>query len=305
MNNQLQFNFSNQEIDYNLILNKLQDYMLNENVIEKSIKNKLINDKLINGKKIKVINDYVKNDNVKNDNEKIDIVKIDIVKIDIVKIDNIVKIDDIVKNDDTEIKKPINSLFFPKEKDSLFWCFYIMKNGDSNYEMIEFKNLIVEKKLKIEYVEKLRKEKQLIKTYKFATLTHIENQLANEIRIDINTFLTLCVLENLNVFYVNKNTYFELQMNDTNIIHLIKKSTNKYGFTFGYVIDNKESETITNYRNELFKIDNINKPIKSISMYKVQELIDFCQTLSIETINSETKKNKNKNDLYETLIQYF
>jgi hypothetical protein len=174
--------------------------------------------------------------------------------------------------------------------------------------MIDFKNLIVEKKIKIEYVEKLRKEKQLLKTYKFATLTHIENQLANEQRIDIYTFLTLCVLENLNVFYINKNTYFELLMNDTSTIYLIKKgfvNGNKYVANFGYKIDNKESEELTKYKNEFYKIDNIDKPIKSISAYKVQELIDFCNKLSIETVNNETKKNKNKNELYESLIQYF
>ena len=55
----------------------------------------------------------------------------------------------------------------------------------------------------------------------------------------------------------------------------------------------------------MLKIDNIDKPIKSISAYKVQELIDFCIKLSIEYVNNETNKNKNKNELYESLIQYF
>jgi hypothetical protein len=124
----------------------------------------------------------------------------------------------------------------------------------------------------------------------------------------MNTFLTLCVLENLNIFYISKNTYYELLMNDTNVIHLIKKgfaNGNKYGANFGYKTENKESEEITKYKNEFYKIDNIDKPIKSISSYKVQELIDFCNKLSIETVNNQTNKHKNKNDLYESLIQYF
>jgi hypothetical protein len=283
----------NENIDYNIVVNKLQDYMLNEDKIETAIKNKIISSK----------NDKSNYKNKKSDeklNEEPNKVLQD-------------------KPDKTE------SLFFPMEKDSLFWCFYIMKNGEAKYEMIDFKNLIVEKKIKIEYVEKLRKEKQLLKTYKFATLTHIENQLANEQQIDINTFFTLCVLENLNVFYINKNTYFELLMNDTSAIHLIKKSfnngnvngnrngngngnrnrNNTYTANYGYKIENKEGEEITNYKNEFYKIDNIDKPIKSISAYKVQELTDFCNKLSIETINNETKKHKNKNELYESLIQYF
>ena len=109
----------------------------------------------------------------------------------------------------------------PKQKDSLFWCFYILKYGEQNYEMLENINIVLEKKLKIDYVEKIRKEKQIVKSHKFATLTHLENQLANEEKIDLPTFFTLCVIENINILYVCKKTYFELLMNDDkiNIIH--------------------------------------------------------------------------------------
>ena len=287
MNFQDKLFLQNEDTNYNIVVNKLQDYMLNEDKIENSIKNKIVHNKSICKKE----NNYMNNKQDKTYHN---------------------KEDKIINDESNKVlqSKPekTEDIFFPLEKDNLFWCFYIMKNGEASYEMIDFKNLIVEKKIKIEYVEKLRKEKQLLKTYKFATLTHIENQLANEQRIDMNTFLTLCVLENLNVFYISKNTYYELLMNDTSIIHLIKKDFskgNKYAANFGYKIENKESEEITKYKNEFYKIDNIDKPIKSISSYKVQELIDFCNKLSIETVNNETKKNKNKNDLYESLIQYF
>jgi hypothetical protein len=199
------------------------------------------------------------------------------------------------------VKNAKELIFFPKEKDSLFWCFYIMKFGDIKYEMLENKSLVVEKKFKIEYVEKIRKEKQLIKTHKFATLTHIENQLVNENKIDLPTFLTLCVIENLNIFYTHKKTYFELKMNDTEENHIVCRSDNpiKYGYEG---INNKKIET---YKTALFKVDNIEKPVKSISSYKVQELIEFCNKLGIGIVNKETNKNKSKNHLYESLIQYF
>ena len=301
MNFQDKLFLQNENTNYNIVVNKLQDYMLNEDKIENSIKNKIIHKRPDNNK-------YNNNNNSNNNNNEKDNVYMN-KKED----KNYEKNYDKIINDDSNKvlqSKPekTEEIFFPSEKDNLFWCFYIMKNGEASYEMNDFKNLIVEKKIKIEYVEKLRKEKQLLKTYKFATLTHIENQLANEQRIDMNTFLTLCVLENLNIFYISKNTYYELLMNDTNVIHLIKKgfaNGNKYGANFGYKTENKESEEITKYKNEFYKIDNIDKPIKSISSYKVQELIDFCNKLSIETVNNQTNKHKNKNDLYESLIQYF
>ena len=288
MNFQDKLFLQNENTNYNIVVNKLQDYMLNEDKIENSIKNKIIHKRPDNNKYNNEKDNVYMNKKQDKNYEK-----------------NYEKNYDKIINDESNKTEEI---FFPLEKDNLFWCFYIMKNGKASYEMNDFKNLIVEKKIKIEYVEKLRKEKQLLKTYKFATLTHIENQLANEQRIDMNTFLTLCVLENLNVFYISKNTYHELLMNDTSVIHLIKKgfsNSNKYVANFGYKIENKESEEITKYKNEFYQIDNIDKPIKSISSYKVQELIDFCSKLSIQTVNNETKKQKNKNDLYESLIQYF
>ena len=194
-----------------------------------------------------------------------------------------------------------NPYFIPKQNDTLFWCFYIMKNGDSQYEMLDNINIILEKKYKIEYIEKIRKEKQLIKTYKFATLTHIENQLANEKIIDLNTFLALCVFENLNILYVHKKMCYELLMNDTNQNHIIHRLDNP----FKYAYEGISQEKAELYKSTLFKVDNIAKPVKSLSYYKVQDLIDFCNKLAIETINTETGKAKSKKDLYESLIQYF
>jgi hypothetical protein len=196
--------------------------------------------------------------------------------------------------------REITNIFTPKQKDSLFWCFYILKYGEQNYEMLENINIVLEKKLKIDYIEKIRKNKQTVKLYKFATLTHLENQLANEEKIDLPTFFTLCVIENINILYIHKKTYFELLMNDDKI-HIIHRLDNysKYGY------EGIEQTKIDLYRSTLFKVDSVEKPIKSISSYKVSELIEFCSKLGIEIHIKDTNKNKSKNDLYESLIQYF
>lgn len=245
---------------YNDVINKLQDYMLNENTISSSLYNR-INDTFENKKE-----PYNKT------NQRSFLVK----------------------------EKEKEQYITPKQKDTLFWCFYILKFGENNYEMLENINIVLEKKLKIEYVEKIRKEKQLVKSYKFATLTHLESQLVNEEKIDLSTFFTLCVIENINVLYVCKKTYFELLMNDDKI-HIIHRLDNysKYGY------EGIEQTKIELYRSTLFKIDNVEKPVKSISSYKVSELIEFCTKLGIEICNKETNKSKSKKDLYELLIQYF
>ena len=192
-----------------------------------------------------------------------------------------------------------NNIFIPKEKDSLFWCFFLIKNGHLKYELMENKNIITEKQLKIGYVEEIRKHKPIIKQYKFTTLTNIENNLANEDKLNINTFLTLCVTENINVLVIKKNTYYELLMNDSNNIFIVYFLNNG---KFGY---EQNANKIDNIKLSFFKLDNLEKPIKSITYYKIQDLIEICNKLSIDTTNKETNKCKSKKDLYEDIIKTF
>jgi len=195
-----------------------------------------------------------------------------------------------------------NCIFFPKEKDSLFWCFFILKFGYTKYELMYNKNEISSRQIKIEYVEKIRKEKQLIKTHKFDTFSNIENNLANEQFLNVKTFLTLCVLENLNILFVNNKCYYESLVNDTDSLYVIYASNNNKYFTrYGYKIDT--TNEVDNIRSTLYKLDNIDKPIKALSSYKVCELIEICNKLSIEIKNADGK-NKSKNELYELIIQY-
>ena len=179
-------------------------------------------------------------------------------------------------------------VFTPHQKDTLFWCFYKIIHD----ELPDNINIAMEKTLKIQYVEKMRKHKELIKKHKFASISHIENQLANENIIDITAFFVLSLIHKLNVVYVKNKTYFELIENEDSelpiyIIYFLEQS--KYGYS--------TTRDKTTY-NLFYKIDNLNKPIKAISSYKVSELIEICNKLSIET-----DELKNKKHYYEAIIK--
>lgn len=259
-------------LSYNTALNELQDYILNDENIQKSLRLKFHNT----------------NANTKTDNQ--------------TDKKQIVKHMD-ANNANNANKK--NPLFIPNQQDALFWCFYIMKNGDTKYEMLPNKNSLIAKQIKIELISTIRNNKDIIKTYKFDTKTNIESNLANDNNINAKTFFSLCAVENINVIYISKKTYFELLMNDSNMIYIIReipsqsKYYNKYGFEMA------TNETLDNIRSSLYKIENVDKPIKAVSSYKVQDLIEICSKLAIETINKETGKAKSKNDLYQSIIQYF
>jgi hypothetical protein len=248
--------------EYNDVLQKLHDYMLDENNIQKSLRMKI---NLNKDFKEKLTKTQTPN---KEQSQK-------------------------------------DEIFIPIEQDSLFWCYFIIKNGDIKYETIYNKNDLVAKQMKIDLVNVVRKNKDIVKMYKLDTITSIESNLANDNLLNSKTFLTLCAIENINIIYVSKKTYFELMMNDTDIVYIIyeKPSKSKYYNKYGYELGNKSS--IENIRTTLYKVDKIDKPIRSLSYYKVEELVAICCKLAIETCHLNTGKTKSKKDLYEAIIQYF
>jgi len=200
---------------------------------------------------------------------------------------------------DKNIKKP--DIFIPNQQDTLFWCFYIMKNGDTKYETMA-KNTLVAKQLKIELVNTIRKNKDIIKMYKFDSITNTESNLANDDLLNITTFFSLSAIENINAIFIKKNTYFELLMNDSDVIYIIRemssaKTCSNYHVKYGFEMGTKE--IVDNIKVNLYKIDKLGKPIKAISAYTISDLITICNKLAIETTNKDTGKNKLKNELYE------
>ena len=207
-----------------------------------------------------------------------------------------------VKNTNTNTRQKI---FIPNQPDSLFWCFYIIKNGDVKYEILNNKNTLLAKQMKIELVDSIRKHKDIVKMYKFDTISNLESNLANDNNLNIKTFLTLCAIENINIIFLIKNTYYEMLMSDSDKIYIVheNRSQSKYNNKYGYEMGTNES--ITNIRNTFFRLESIDKQIKSISAYKVNELTDICNKLVININNNITSKQKSKKELYESIIQYF
>lgn len=202
------------------------------------------------------------------------------------------------------LKCKTSSVFFPREQDSLFWCYYIILNGEFKYEILHVKNSLIAKQIKIDFVTKIRENKPIVKMYKFDTITSLESNLANDDNINIKTVITLCAIENINIVFIKKKTYFELLMNDSSPIYVIRETEikskyNKYGFEI------MDAVMLENIRNTLYKLDVIDKPINSLASYKVQDLINIANKLEIEIINKENGKKITKPSIYELIVQYF
>ena len=198
-----------------------------------------------------------------------------------------------------------SDLFIPNQQDMLFWCFYIITNGDVKYETLNYKNALVAKQYKIDLISSIRKNKDTVKMYKLDTLSNLESNLANDNKLNPKTFLTLCAIENINVIYISKKTYYELLMNDSNITYIVHELSSQSKYYHKYGFEMATDVSLDTIRGSLYKLDNIDKPIKAASSYKLQDVIDICNKLSIEITNKDNGKNKTKKDLYESIIQYF
>jgi len=212
------------------------------------------------------------------------------------------------KKIENKIPKKIETMYKPRQKDSLFWCFYILKNGFFNYEMeINGQYFVIEKKEKFKYIELIRKNKDLLKLHKIKPLTELEDDLANKDRISIKTFFALCILENINVLLVNKRKVYQLLCKDIdklNPLNIVHRNTEMYEHSIEL---EPTEEIIKKYKETYYMMSSFDATLKSMGSYKLDELIDLCKKLniSIEPDNCKNKDGKikfTKKDIYERLV---
>ena len=197
-----------------------------------------------------------------------------------------------------------DKFYKPFKKDSLFWCFFILKHGFSKYEMeVGNQCFQIEKQEKFKYIDQFRKtcNKELLKMHKIKPLTLLEDDLANQERISIKTFFALCIVENINIILIDKRKIYEVLTTDDPKIHIIHRNSVTYEHHIELDI---LPETIGLYKDKYYKMPTFDVSLKSIASYKVEELLELCKKLDINVINDNTKK-KSKKDIYELLVQNF
>lgn len=213
---------------------------------------------------------------------------------------------DKVINDKKTNDKVINdNIYKPRQADSLFWCFYILKYGYSKYEMeVGNQHFTIEKAEKFKYIEKFRKNKDILKINKIKPLSDLEDNLAHSQRISIKTFFALCIIEKINILLVDKRKIYESITNDDSEINVIHRN----GISFEHYIElNMSPITLTNLRETYYKVTGFDNSLKSMSSYKVDDLLELCKKLDInlQPNNGDAKKKMGKKDIYELLVQNF
>lgn len=123
--------------------------------------------------------------------------------------------------------------------------------------------------------------------------------MANNQCISMKTFIALCIASNINIMFIENRKCFEIIFDSdetvpTYVVHCFKNFSMS---TYCYETDVSQNN-IEDYRNNMFKWESVDKPLKAVSYYKLEELIDICKRFDI----IGAIKNKTKKELYELIV---
>ncbi len=195
--------------------------------------------------------------------------------------------------------------------DKLFWLFYKIYNNYSDNDLNYINIFTTEKEFKLTIINKINLNKDLLKSYKIQK-NSIISELTNEKTISLTTLKALCILYNINLLIIkDNNTYTRFTKNNSeNTIdnldkyHIIKLIyNNQSSINNNYKIEvNIDIDEIKNSLYNFFYLNNFEKPLKSISSYKLPEIIEIANKLNISIINSNNKK-KTKIEIYSDCLK--
>jgi hypothetical protein len=194
--------------------------------------------------------------------------------------------------------------YITRDKDKLFWAFYIMLNGEDAYKYLKTK-FITEKEIKISAVEKMRKLPNVFKQHKLNKV-RIENELSGDVPLTLEGFYGLCIIYNISAMFIKKNCYCELYgLGDSSVTHLVEEVEGGLGI---HVFKKKEASLhyAKQVRESKWKMENVLTPIKSISSYTHAELLEIYNkvTCIVDGIAHFTEKKKTKQFLYDRICEF-
>ena len=201
-----------------------------------------------------------------------------------------------------------NSYLFhvTRDKDKLFWAFYIMLNGEDAYKYLKTK-FVTEKEIKIGAVEKMRKLPNVYKQHKLNKV-RIENELSGDVPLTLEGFYGLCIIYNISAIFMKKNCYCEIYgLGDSSVTHIIEELESGLGV---HVFKMKEASSnfVKRVRESKWKMENVLTPIKSISSYTHAELLEIYN--KVVCIHKDTgfsesfKEKKTKQFLYDRICEF-
>ena len=191
--------------------------------------------------------------------------------------------------------------------DTLLWLLYVMIYGVEKYETVD-NHYTESNRFKFEWIETLRTYKPILKANKIK-LSELEETLVHKPFINLETLRAIALCKGLSVCYVHQRKYFRCDNGSVSggSVFIIEKINGKYVL---YLAPGDIREKYLNYiTNNYWQMESISAPIRPISAYKLQDLIDISTRLGLPIVNITpgkfgsmgTEKRKTKPELYEAI----
>jgi len=188
----------------------------------------------------------------------------------------------------------------PSQKDSLFWCLYILHHGINQYYSIQYKHKNVEMEEKQKIVNFIQENGNLIKEKAKSFKLKISNVRLKEVMSDLllnkNTnyyvFYVMCMYYQTNVVIDIDQIYYRFQNGDS-ATYIIKKTEQKYELNPTSMSVN---DMVAFLQNKFLIPFDQEKPLKGVSTYKISDLEEIMNKLSI------CANGKKKNELYDSIL---
>jgi len=220
------------------------------------------------------------------------------------------------QNVNVNAKTTVDRKFTPRYQNTLFWCFFIHHFGMAEYEMIgaRYQNAELEEKYRIS--ETLEKNPGRLKATNYSpskqSIKELCAAIASSTRDDFFSLIAFSAYYKTNtlVVFEHSRTYLEFNCGDDEATDMIIFAKGHPGREFAYkskmgakwlysVMPGKHNPHIkTQIESEYVKMNTYVKPLKGISAYKSDELIEMAEKMQIEMDQKDGKK-----ELYEKIGQ--
>ena len=192
---------------------------------------------------------------------------------------------------------------------SLFWCLYIGKIGLSEFEVLpqnKYKNVEMEQKqnaIKFLTASSTKWNKRINHKITNVKFTELMTDLLLNNEVDVYIAFLLSLYYDLHIYLVNfDETVYMEYIPDTakyvsggvynNTIIIKRQNSGRYS------IDTSATTDKIGKITQLYKIDNLCKPVNGVSTYKTAELIDVLKKLGVDA------NGKKKADIFIEYKKY-
>ena len=185
----------------------------------------------------------------------------------------------------------------PNKKDSLFWCLYIISYGYSDFMQVTRNYRVRQLEVQKEVIDLIQKNKNIMKNTNMKFTNVAIQELTSDLlsitkEINYCVAMALCVLYKININLIDREKGVYIKFVSNTDIELPTYAIYRED-PYRYSVD---IEPLTSYKmknmNELICLESYLTPLKTISNYKITELMETARQLGLLDDDKKYKKKE-------------